>query len=253
MSRLTGPTPRAAGVAAAVVLALAALPSVSYGASAHTSADKRWVVFESAGREVNRLLIEVSTSSRAVRLSDPGVAIAAGPGCQTDATGRVTCQLDERIRLVQADLGDGSDRANVVTANLRAAQVNVKGGPGDDVIRGRGSSRLDFSGDEGDDVLGGSDGPDILRGQDGDDFASGRGGADLLIGDAGDDVLRAGAGRDRLFGGLGADKLDARDSPAFADSVVHCGPGRDLTTQDRLDRPKTTQCETFRVAPAAGI
>jgi hypothetical protein len=234
--------------AAAIVLALAALPSASYAAGVHTSPGKRWVVFESAAGESNRLLIEVSTTSRAVRVSDPGVAIAAGPGCQADAAGRVTCQLDERIRLVQADLADGADRADVVTTNLRAAQVNVRGGPGDDVIRGRGPSRLDFSGDEGDDLLLGSEGPDILRGQDGDDFASGRGGGDLLIGDAGDDVLRAGAGRDRLFGGLGADKLDARDSPPLADSVVHCGPGRDLTSQDRPDRPKTRQCETFRVA-----
>jgi hypothetical protein len=250
VSRVTGPTPRAARAVAAVALALAALPSASYAASAQTvvSADKRWVVFEAAPGEANRLLIEVSTNSRAVRLSDPGVPIAAGPGCQTDATGRVACQLAERIRLVQADLADGADRADVVTANLRAAQVNVRGGSDDDVIRGRGPSRLDFSGNDGDDVLFGSDGPDILRGQDGDDFAVGRGGGDLLIGDAGDDVLRAGAGRDRLFGGLGTDKLDARDIPALADSVVHCGPGRDLTTLDRPDRPKTRQCETLRSA-----
>ena len=229
---------------AAIVLALAALPSVAQAATATVSADERWVVFEAGPGEVNRLLIEVSTSSRAVRLSDSGVAIAAGTGCQADSSGRVVCQLDARVRLVQANLADGDDRADVVTANLRAAQANVKGGRGDDVIRGRGPSRLDFSGNEGDDLLMGSEGPDVLRGQAGADLASGRGGDDLLIGDAGDDVLRAGAGRDRLFGGPDADKLDARDSPAVADSVVHCGPGRDLTTQDRYDLPKTRQCET---------
>jgi hypothetical protein len=239
-------------VTAAVALAFAALPSTSQAASAAVSPDERWVVFEAAPSEVNRLLIEVSTSSRAVRLSDPGVAIAAGPGCQADAAGRVTCQLDERVRLVQADLGDGADRADVVTTNLRAAQVDVKGSGGDDVIRGRGPSRLDFSGNEGNDLLMGSEGPDVLRGQAGDDLASGRGGDDLLIGDAGNDVLRAGAGKDRLFGGLGADKLDARDIPDFADSVVHCGPGRDLATLDRPDRPKMRQCETLRFSRSAG-
>jgi RTX calcium-binding nonapeptide repeat (4 copies) len=232
-------------VTAAVVLALAALPSVSHAASASVDPDERWVVFEAGPGEANRLLIEVSTSSRAVRLSDPGVAVAAGPGCQTDAAERVVCQLGARIRLVQADLADGADRADVVTANRRAAQVNVRGGRGDDVLRGRGPSPLDFSGNEDHDLLVGSDGADILRGQGGPDYLNGRGGDDLLIGDAGDDVLRAGAGRDRLFGGLDADKLDARDSPALADAVVHCGPGRDLTTLDRPDRPKTRQCETI--------
>jgi RTX calcium-binding nonapeptide repeat (4 copies) len=234
-------------VAAITLAALAALPAVSYAASASVDEGKRWVVFEAGPGERNRLVIEVSTSSRTVRLSDTGVgALTAGPGCQTDPAGRVVCQLDERVRLVQADLGDGADRADVITANLRAAQVNVKGGSSDDVIRGRGPSRLDFSGDEGDDLLLGSEGPDILRGQDGNDFLNGRGGGDLLIGDVGDDVLRAYGGRDRLFGGAGADKLDARDTPALADSVVHCGPGRDLSTQDRVDRPKTRACEAIR-------
>ena len=82
---------------------------------------------------VNRLLIEASTSSRAVRLSDSGVAIAAGAGCHADASGRVVCQLDARVRLVQANLADGDDRADIVTANLRAAQADVRGGRGDDV------------------------------------------------------------------------------------------------------------------------
>jgi hypothetical protein len=233
-------------VTAAVVLALAGLPAVSHAATATVDPDERWVVFHAAPGEVNRLLIEISTTGRVVRLSDAGAAIAAGPGCQADSAGRVLCQIEDGVRLVQADLADGADRADVVTASLRAAQVNVTGGAGDDVIRGRGPSRLNFSGNEGNDLLHGSEGEDVLRGQDGDDRMSGRDGGDLMIGDAGDDVLRAGAGRDRLFGGLGTDKLDARDRPALADSVVHCGPGRDLTTLDRPDRPRMRQCEIVR-------
>jgi hypothetical protein len=246
--------PRAGCLAAAVAVALSALPTASYAASAQTvvGPDQRWVVFAAAPGEVNRLLIEVSPDSRAVRLTDPGVAIAVGAGCQADAAGRVVCQLDERVLLVQTDLGDGADRADVVTTSADVAQVNVKGGSGDDVIRGRGQSRFNFGGDSGDDVLAGSDGPDVLRGQLGDDVMSGRAGADLLIGDAGDDVLRAGDGRDRMFGASGADKLDARDTPALADAVVHCGVGRDLTTQERVDRPKTRQCEAIRSTPYAG-
>lgn len=235
-------------VLAVVAAALAVLPAASYAASAGTvvGPDKSWVVFQAAPGEVNRLLIEVSTDSRAVRLSDSGAGITAGAGCEADAAGRVVCQLDQRVLLVQADLGDGADRADGVTTTTEAAQVNVKGGADNDAIRGRGPSRFNFAGDSGDDVLTGGTGPDVLRGQLGNDFMSGRAGADLMIGDDGDDVLRAGAGRDRLFGAAGADKLDARDAPALADSVVHCGAGRDLSTQERVDRPKTRQCERIR-------
>jgi RTX calcium-binding nonapeptide repeat (4 copies) len=66
-----------------------------------------------------------------------------------------------------------------------------------------------------------------------------------LIGDDGHDVLKGRAGVNLLFGGLGPDKVDAREQPATADSVVSCGPGRDLATEDPVDAPKTVGCETL--------
>ncbi len=235
------------------VLLLGAHPAVSTAATASTlvSGEKRWVVFEAGPGESNRLLVEASSTGRLIRLTDAGAEIAAGPGCETDPQGRVLCSISAGVRLVQARLADGADRADARTPSSTAAQVNVKGGPGRDLIRGQGRSRFNFAGDEGDDQLVGGDGRDILRGGAGRDLMTGRGGADLMIGDDGNDVLRAGLGVDRLFGGADADKLDARDQPAAADAVVACGKGRDRLTLDRVDRPRTSGCEALRVSASA--
>jgi RTX calcium-binding nonapeptide repeat (4 copies) len=231
------------------LLALSALPAESLAASAETvvSGEKRWVLYTAAPGEANQLLVEASTNGQAVRFTDPGAAIEPGSGCESAPGDRVVCRIEQGVLLVQADLGDGTDRADARTANAQAPQINIVGGDGNDVIRGHGPTRFNFSGRAGDDILAGSDGPDVLRGQAGQDFLSGRSGDDLLIGDAGRDVLRAGLGVDRLFGGLHGDKLDARDRPAARDAVVSCGSGSDLTTEDRVDRPKTTGCEIIKL------
>ena len=228
----------------AALIALAALPAGSLAATASTLVDgqRRWVLYDAGAGEVNDLLVQVSRSSRTVRLQDTGAAIEAGPGCRSVPPTWVYCSLDGlRVRLVQADLGDGDDRADAETLSADAAQVNIVGDVGDDVLRGHGPSRFALGGYAGDDVLVGSVGPDVLRGQAGADLISGRAGDDLMIGDEGRDVLRAGLGRDRLFGGVDGDRLDARDGAQ--DAVVSCGEGTDATTQDTADRPKTVGCE----------
>jgi hypothetical protein len=231
----------------AALIVLAALPAASMAGTASTVVDgqKRWVVYEAGAGEANDLLVQVSRQSRTVRLMDDGAAIVAGAGCRSEPPSWVYCSLDgQRVRLVQVDLEDGDDKADAETVTADAAQVNVVGGFGDDVLRGHGPSRFNFGGNSGDDVLVGSEGPDILRGQAGMDLMTGRGGDDLMIGDEGRDVLRAGLGRDRLFGGVDGDKLDARDGAQ--DAVVSCGDGTDLTTVDRLDRVKTVGCEQIK-------
>jgi Ca2+-binding RTX toxin-like protein len=231
-----------------IVSACGALAQVASAGEASTvvSGDKRWVTYDAAPSEENRLLIQVSLGSTLVRLADTGADISAGPGCVLDPQGRALCRIPDRVVLVQARLGGGDDRGAAITSNTQAAQVNITGGRGDDVLRGQGPTRFNFSGDDGNDNLVGGDGRDILRGRAGRDLMSGRAGRDLLIGDSGGDVLRAGLGRDRLFGGPDTDKLDARDDPAAVDSVVSCGTGRDRTTADRIDRPKITGCEFIK-------
>jgi len=230
-------------------LALLAFPAASPAGTASTvsSGDRQRVLYDAAPGEANELLVEVSRNSRAVRLTDGGAAIAVGPGCEAQSDARVVCRLNVRVRLVQVSLGDGDDRAEATTSNPAGAQVNIVGGDGEDLLRGRGPTRFNFGGDGGDDTLSGSEGPDVLRGGAGNDFASGRGGDDLLIGDSGRDVLRGRFGRDRIFGGLGSDRVDSRDLPELRDGVVSCGPGRDRLTADEVDGPIIVGCEGVRV------
>jgi Ca2+-binding RTX toxin-like protein len=226
---------------------MAAVPADALAAGAQTfvSGDKHEVRYSAAAGETNRLLVQVSTTSRLVRLTDEGAAISPGSGCESVSANSVDCRIGTRVRLVQVELADGDDRAVAVTLNGQAAQVNVVGGRGQDYLRGDGPTRFNFGGRAGRDTLIGDDGPDVLRGGSRDDVLDGRAGGDLLIGDDGTDVLKGRTGVDRLFGGLGQDKLDARDQPAAADAVVSCGPGRDLATEDRVDAAKTVGCETI--------
>jgi hypothetical protein len=220
----------------------------SLAATAHTfiSGQKREAIFDPAPGEANQLSVQVSTTSRLVRFSDQAASISPGTGCTSVSPNSVDCRIANRILLVQVRLGDLADRANATTPNATAAQVNITGGAGDDLLRGHGPTRFDFDGNGGDDEVIGSSGPDLLRGEIGNDFLSGHGGDDRLIGDQGRDVLRGGLGVDRLFGGLGGDKLDARDQPAIPDAVVSCGPGTDLATEDAVDAPKTVGCERIK-------
>lgn len=238
---------RSAHVVLGIAALMAAVPADALAADAQTfvSGDKHEVRYRAAAGETNRLLVQVSTASRLVRLTDQGAAISPGPGCESVSPNSVDCRIATRVRLVQVDLADGDDRAMAVTLNGQAAQVNVVGGRGQDYLRGDGPTRFSFGGRAGRDTLIGDDGPDVLRGGSEDDVLDGRAGRDLLIGDEGADVLKGRTGVDRLFGGLGPDKLDARDQPAMADAVVSCGPGLDLATEDPVDAAKTTGCETI--------
>lgn len=242
------------GALAVLAAALAGgMSADSIAATAHTfvSGQKRQAIYEAAAGEANRLVVQVSTTSRLVRFSDQGATISPGSGCTSVSANTVDCRIAQRALLVQVALGDLADKAEVTTPNTTAAQVDIAGGAGNDVLRGHGPTRFDFDGNGGNDEVVGSAGPDILRGEGGDDFLSGRTGDDRLIGDAGRDVLRGGLGVDRLFGGAGFDKLDARDQDATADAVVSCGPGTDVATEDSVDAPKTVGCE--RIKPRRAV
>ncbi|MFB9971672.1 M10 family metallopeptidase C-terminal domain-containing protein [Pseudoroseomonas cervicalis] len=88
----------------------------------------------------------------------------------------------------------------------RVADLNLTGGPGNDVLTGGGGQDR-LVGGGGDDRLSGLGGPDQLYGGTGNDTLDGGDGDDLLLGEAGDDTLIGGAGRDTLRGGDGNDLL----------------------------------------------
>jgi hypothetical protein len=111
------------------------------------------------------------------------------------------------------------------------------GGPGADVIRGRG----------GDDALRGVYGADELSGGAGADDLTGFLGADAIDGGAGDDRLSAGLGLDRVRGGAGADRLDtARD---LAGDRVSC----DRHDRGVADAGDQVGCRGLQRLPLRGL
>ncbi len=85
-----------------------------------------------------------------------------------------------------------------------AADQELQGWDGDDVIHG-GGGRDWLLGGGGGDSLWGDEGDDSLRGGDGNDVLNGGSGDDDISGDSGDDVLIGGSGADYLWGGDGSD------------------------------------------------
>lgn len=137
----------------------------------------------------------------------------------------LTADVIEFIQQAGAD--DGDNEINVTGR----APGRVKGGDGDDTIRG---SDLGFDvlyGNRGDDILIGAGREDALYGGQGADTLSGGGGNDVLYGNLGDDVLSGGDGNDTLYGGQGADVLYGGDGV----NVLIGGLGADVIHADDDD------------------
>ncbi|MFS8202506.1 calcium-binding protein [Streptomyces sp. CWNU-52B] len=148
------------------------------------------------------------------------------------------------------DLGDGDDTA---TVGAGSAQGTVRGGDGDDVLKGSHANQL--NGDAGDDRIEGVDGAWIrgANGGDGNDTilagcdysCNGGAGNDTLTavsddernfttlyGDDGDDIVRGTTGDDYLYGGKGDDTLYGLegDDTVYGnsgDDVLYGGAGND--------------------------
>jgi Ca2+-binding RTX toxin-like protein len=127
---------------------------------------------------------------------------ADGPVAFTiaDTGGRDRLDLSREREGQRVDLTPGSvsdvfgERGNM-TISTGSYLEEVRGGSGDDYVKGN----------RADNVLRGGDGDDTLLGKDGDDTLSGGAGRDKLAGGSGDDVLTGGSGKDKLKGDGGAD------------------------------------------------
>lgn len=142
-----------------------------------------------------------------------------------DATSGVT--VDRTVATGASNTGDavGDTYASIEIIELSsradrfvgdAADDNVRGGDGNDMLNG-GAGDDKVIGGAGDDVLAGGADANLLFGGDGNDVLTGGTGADILLGDAGDDVLSGGDGDDLLLGGAGADALDGGAGRDVAD------------------------------------
>ena len=120
---------------------------------------------------------------------------------------------NNRINLASVTKQNTRDGKDILTGI-----ENVKGGDGNDLIRGNGEANY----------LYGENGKDRLYGRAGNDRLYGGAGVDKLYGDAGNDRLYGGNGNDLLTGGLGNDQLTGgagRDT-----FCIGTGVGKDVIT-----------------------
>lgn len=153
------------------------------------------------------------------------------------------------------DGGGGKDLVTYFTAP-DAATVDLAAGSGGTATHGT-DTYLSIEGAFGTkhaDTLYGDAGPNSLFGGPGNDLVNGRGGSDLLHGTAGDDQVLGGAGGDLLYGHAGADFLngqaqkDACYGGGGGGTRLSCEGGNDLASSGR-----TVADPTVRTArPPAG-
>jgi Ca2+-binding RTX toxin-like protein len=148
--------------------------------------------------------VTITESGFEFTVVDSGATISAGPGCTSVSPTEATCSLDFDVR-VEVRLGDGND-ALTLTDDSEEGSGAYFGAGGNDTILGFGDP---FSSEH----LSGGPGNDILRG---------RGGEDTLDGGPGADIMSGGTSNEPSFFGSFPhhDKVTYanRSAPIFADA-----------------------------------
>lgn len=206
-------------MAKAILIALLALLSAAPAASAAVAyvgeatggrvpQTGTFVSYRADPGEANRVTILDERGGRRIR--DEGAPIEARSGCDPVSAHEVFCHSDEGL---EVDLGDGND-------TLVGPGGQFDGGEGDDTIHAAGAIR-------------GGAGDDVLVGRGTTDDLNGGGGRDILHGGRGDDFLAdgdnatTGIGPDRLDGGPGVDRATyaKRGGPLVIDLRTPGGQG----------------------------
>ena len=127
------------------------------------------------------------------------------------------------VRLSYTDNGGTAETASSsATGTIRYGDLELKGTPENDEMRGRYGDDM-LVGGAGTDRLIGGGGHDTLKGNSGSDSLHGWQGNDVLFGGRDDDFLYGGKGNDTLGGGHGNDQLSGR----IGDDVLSGGAGMD--------------------------
>jgi Ca2+-binding RTX toxin-like protein len=183
------------GLAVAVVLAAAAVPSPASAYATVASISGAQLQVGAGGSEYNDITVSPDGSTYRVIESGSGVTLNAGAGCTLDLPNQVLCPA-AGVTSVYVDAGNRDD---VVTSHVSISAILVggphndvlNGGPGNDTLLGK-SHNDRLNGGGGSDVLDGGDGDDVVLAQDGEgdqitcgaDFdAATIDGQDLLAGD----------------------------------------------------------------------
>jgi Ca2+-binding RTX toxin-like protein len=232
-------------LAAALVAASIALPSVAQGATLERVPDSPGTVeLLAAPNETNLIGVEDRPGSVLIRDDAQPLKLKRALGCVRVDSHSARCFLTKRVWI---DMGDRNDHASIASRR----EVGLGGGAGDDRYIAVGTdapSRVDFFGGFGNDIANYSFATEGVRvGVDGmpfdgrpgdndrvdntvetvfgsqyDDVLTGASREQSLFGFDGDDVIAGGAHQDTLDGGSGNDRIDARDGEL---DTIDCGIG----------------------------
>ena len=125
-----------------------------------------------------------------------------------------------QVQSIEIDMLAGNDHVNI--NDSVKIPVTVRGGDGNDDIKGGGGNDLIYGGGGNDDIDAGS-GNDVVYADAGNDEVKGGNGNDSLFGGDGDDELDGSNGNDLLFGEAGSDELEGDDG----NDILSGGSGND--------------------------
>ncbi len=132
----------------------------------------------------------------------------APPSVVVNIDGQVTKVDHFEIETASVLALGGDDRIQIQFGNNAIMQVDADGGAGNDTIdSSTAQDRAFLRGGLGDDVIKGGLADDQLQGGEGNDVIEGGAGADQLLGNEGNDKLTGGLGVDHFDGGQGIDQI----------------------------------------------
>ncbi len=183
----------------ALLIAIVVLGAVSAAAPAHAA--ERFNVLFAGGPEDNVLDIRPSPDGRFYIVNSMVPLVVGGDIC-THVEGRETSLSCEAVAIAGFEVNTGSGDDSVIVSPKITIPTTLRGGPGDDRLRG-GAGADKAIGGPGDDAIYGAGGDDLLIGGSGGDWLFGQGGDDRLLGGTDDDWLNGGAGTNSVVGGPG--------------------------------------------------
>jgi hypothetical protein len=198
-------------LAGAMVLGPAAVGGISPATAATISYDSAGTLhYQAAPGETNRVFFQGDRGVLVVSDADDVPLEDTSGNCQPGYVSYVLeCSMPSAI---DADVGDGADRASAGSGLPAALPLAVRGGEGKDKLTSSATPAA-FDGGAGDDEIIGGDARDSLAGGPGNDSLNGLGAADRLDGGDGNDALNGDGnstehGADVIDGGAGIDRIE---------------------------------------------
>jgi Ca2+-binding RTX toxin-like protein len=224
-----------AAVAAAFGLAQTTPVRAASAFVVNPSGDFSHLHYVAAPGETNDASIRFAPNFSGVDITDSGATITPGAGCATLTPNKVRCTGLSADPVINASLGDGNDILSI-SRNFESSGGVLKGGDGDDRIRGGNTPRTH----------------ERLLGGPGDDTLFGRGGSDFLDGGFGADDLSGGTSCGLQTGGFCANRDIDTVSYASRAQNVHADADGDAADDGQRREGDTIMFDVERIVGGTG-